>query len=311
MGRYEQLEAFVEVVDQQGFSAAGEKMGLAKSVLSRRVSELENRLGVKLLNRTTRKLSLTGAGEQLYSQASELIVGLLDAEQKVSDEQLSLSGRLKIAAPLSFGYRHLSSAVSEFIKRHPDIEISLDLNDREIDLVAEGFDMTIRIGRLVDSTLIARKLGVIRFVTLASADYLAQHGEPQHPSDLVNHQGLMYSNISARKQWTFVDKQQTIIAIPRARMSANNGDFLNRAAIEGLGIVSSPTFLAHDYISNGQLQPILQDFQQQGTGVYAIFPPGRLIPRRVKLLAEFLQQRYGDCPEWDKGLARMSHEDVG
>ncbi len=303
MGRYEQLEAFVEVVDQQSFSGAGEKMGLAKSVLSRRVSELENRLGVKLLNRTTRKLSLTGAGEQLYQQASELIVGLLDAEQKVSDEQLSLSGRLKIAAPLSFGYRHLAGAISEFIKLHPDIDISLDLNDREIDLVAEGFDLTIRLGGLMDSTLIARKLGVIHFVTAASADYLKRHGEPQHPSDLVNHQGLMYSNISARQQWTYTDNKQTIIAIPHTRMSANNGDFLNRAAIQGLGIVSTPTFLAHDYLRSGELVPILQAFQPAGTGLYAIFPPGRLIPRRVKLLVEFLLQQYGEHPQWDKGLA--------
>jgi DNA-binding transcriptional LysR family regulator len=302
MGRYEQLEAFVEVVDQQSFSGAGERMGLAKSVLSRRVSELENRLGVKLLNRTTRKLSLTGAGEQLYQQASELIVGLLDAEQKVSDEQLSLSGRLKIAAPQSFGYRHLSSAIAEFIKQNPDIDISMDLNDRKLDLVAEGFDLTIRIGGLEDSTLIARKLGVIRFVTAASAEYLKKQGEPQHPSDLVNHQGLMYANISARQQWTFVDNKQTIIAVPQQRLSANNGDFLNRAAIEGLGIVISPTFLAYEYIRSGELIPILQEFQPEGTGIYAIFPPGRLIPRRAKLLVEYLQQQYGDCPAWDKGL---------
>jgi len=302
VGRYEQLEAFVEVVEQQSFSAAGEKMGLAKSVLSRRVSQLEKRLGVKLLSRTTRKLSLTGAGEQLYQQSSELIVGLLDAEQRVSDEQLNLSGRMKIAAPLSFGYRHLSSAIAEFIKHHPDIDVSLDLNDREIDLVAEGFDMTIRIGELVDSTLIARKLGTIRFATLASREYLQLHGEPQHPSDLINHQGLMYSNVSARQQWRFTDNGQTIIAIPHTRMSANNGDFLNRAAIEGLGIVSSPTFLAHEYIQRGELKVILEQFQPDGSAVYAIFPPGRLIPRRVKLLAEFLQQQYGDCPVWDKGL---------
>lgn len=302
MGRYEQLEAFVEVVEQQSFSAAGEKMGLAKSVLSRRVSELEKRLGVKLLSRTTRKLSLTGAGEQLYQQAAELIVGLLDAEQRVSDEQVNLSGRMKIAAPLSFGYRHLSTAIAGFIKQYPGIDVSMDLNDREIDLVAEGFDMAIRIGELVDSTLIARKLGNIRFATLASQEYLQQQGEPQHPSDLIDHQGLMYSNISAREQWRFVDNGQNIIAIPHTRMSANNGDFLNRAAIEGLGIVSSPTFLAHEYIQRGELKVILAQFQPADSTIYAIFPPGRLIPRRVKLLAEFLRQQYGDCPEWDKGL---------
>ncbi len=302
MGRYEQLEAFVEVVDQQGFSAAGEKMGLVKSVVSRRVSELESRLGVKLLNRTTRKLSLTGAGEQLYQQASVLLADLLDAEQKVSDEQVTLSGRLKLAAPLSFGYRHLSSAISEFVKMHPEINISLDLNDREIDLVAEGFDMTIRIGELMDSTLIARKLGVIRFVTAASDAYLQQHGTPLHPADLANHQGLLYSNMTAKQQWRFNDKGQKIVSIPHTRLSANNGDFLTNAAINGLGIVVSPTFLLSDAIRSGELRKILQGYNTEATGLYALFPPGRLIPRRVKVLVEFLQKQFGDLPAWDKGL---------
>ncbi len=302
MGRYEQLEAFVEVVDQQSFSAAGEKMGLVKSVLSRRVSELENRLGVKLLNRTTRKLSLTGAGEQLYQQSSLLLSGILDAEQRVSDEQVALSGRLKIAAPLSFGNRHLSGAISEFVKSHPEIDISLDLNDREIDLVAEGFDITIRIGGLSDSTLIARKLGIIRFTTVASETYLKEHGTPMSPADLVNHQGLLYSNMTAKQQWQFVDDKKTVVAVPHTRLSANNGDFLTKAAINGLGIVNSPTFLVNEYVKSGELCEILKGYQAEPTGIYALFPPGRLIPRRVKVMVEYLQKQYGDLPEWDKGL---------
>ncbi len=302
MGRYEQLEAFVEVVDQQSFSAAGEKMGLVKSVLSRRVSELENRLGVKLLNRTTRKLSLTGAGEQLYQQSSLLLSGILDAEQRVSDEQVALSGRLKIAAPLSFGNRHLSGAISEFVKSHPEIDISLDLNDREIDLVAEGFDITIRIGGLSDSTLIARKLGIIRFTTVASETYLKEHGTPMSPADLVNHQGLLYSNMTAKQQWQFVDDKKTVVAVPHTRLSANNGDFLTKSAINGLVIVNSPTFLVNEYVKSGALSEILKGYQAEPTGIYALFPPGRLIPRRVKVMVEYLQKQYGDLPEWDKGL---------
>lgn len=302
MGRYEQLEAFVEVVDQNSFSAAGEKMGLAKSVLSRRVSELEKRLMVKLLNRTTRKLSLTGAGEQLYQQASLLISGLLEAEKKVSDEQVSLSGQIKLAVPLSFGYRHLSSSISAFVQQHPDIDISLDLNDSETDLVGEGFDMTIRIGKLHDSTLIARKLGIIRFVTVASAAYLKSNGEPKHPSELVNHQGLLYSNVSARQQWQFIDQQQPVVSIPHTRLSANNGDFLSKAAIKGLGIINCPTFLVYDYIRDGKLRIILKDYQPEDMGLYALFAPGRMIPRRTRLLVEFLQQQFGDLPDWDKDI---------
>ncbi len=302
MGRYEQLEAFIEVVDQHSFSAAGEKLGVVKSVLSRRVSELETRLGVKLLNRTTRQLSLTTAGEQLYQQASVSLIELLEAEQKVSDQQLALSGRLKIAAPLSFGYRHLSAAISEFAIEHPDIDISLDLNDREIDLVAEGFDMTIRIGELSDSSLIARKLGIIRFLTVASQSYLDRMGMPRHPSELAEHDGLFYSNLTDKQQWQFNDNNKPLAVIPNERLKANNGDFLTHAALKGLGVYQSPTVLVYEYVRNGDLQVLLEDFNRKETGIYALFPPGRLIPRRAKALVDFLQQQYGDCPVWDKGL---------
>ena len=302
MGRYEQLEAFVEVVDQHGFSAAGQKLGIAKSVLSRRVSELEARLGVKLLNRTTRQLSLTTPGEQLYQQASVILTELLEAEQKVSEEQLALSGRLKIAAPLSFGYRHLSSAIADFATEHPNIDLALDLNDREIDLVAEGFDMAIRIGELKDSSLIGRKLGVIRFVTAASSGYLESHGIPRHPSELSQHDGLFYSNISDKQQWQFMDQHKTLSVVPQARLRANNGDFLTRAALKGLGIYQCPTFLVDESIRNGDLRVILEQYNRKQLGIYALFPPGRLIPRRARVLTDFLQAQFGDCPVWDKGL---------
>ena len=308
MGKLEQLEAFVGVVDHQGFGAAGEKLGIAKSALSRRVSELERRLKVKLLNRTTRKLSLTTAGEEFYHQVKDTISDLNEAEQKLSDDQSVISGRLKIAAPLSFGYRHLSSALSEFIAQYPGIDLSLDLNDRNIDLVAEGYDMTIRIGELTDSTMIARKLGVIRFVTVASDDYLKRKGTPQHPTDLKDHEGLLYSNISAKQQWQYFDLDKSVAFVPPTRMSANNGDFLARMAINGLGITNGPTFLLDEYIKDGQLKVILQQYQRACVGMYALFPPGRLIPSRVKVLVEFLQQQYGDLPDWDKGY--MSSEKI-
>ncbi|MDJ0880766.1 MAG: LysR family transcriptional regulator [Gammaproteobacteria bacterium] len=302
MGRYEQLEAFIEVVNQQSFSAAGDKLGVVKSVLSRRVSELESRLGVKLLNRTTRKLSLTGAGEQLYQQASVLMTDLLEAEQRVSDEQIALSGRLKIAAPLSFSVRHLSPAIAQFVSDHPDIDVSLDLNDREIDLVAEGYDLAIRIGELKDSTLIVRKLGVIRFATLASPEYLKKKGRPKRPEDLSDHDGLFYTNISDKQQWTYCNGKQTITVVPRNRLSANNGDFLAQAALDGLGIIQCPTFIVDEYIRDGRLKVLLQEFQKESLGIYALFPPGRLIPRRSRILVDFLQQQYGASPKWDQDL---------
>jgi DNA-binding transcriptional LysR family regulator len=302
MGRYEQLEAFVKVVDHHSFSVAGEKMGVVKSVLSRRVSELEARLGVKLLNRTTRKLSLTAAGEQLYQQMSLLLAEMEEAELKVSEEQFSLAGRLRIATPLSFGFRYMSSVISEFIEQYPDIEVSLDLNDSEIDLVAEGYDMAIRIGDLVDSSLIGRKLSVIRFVTVASEAYLKKHGEPSHPSELVHHDGLFYSNITERAQWQFQSGADTIVSVPRVRLKANNGDFLVRACVNGLGVLQIPTFLVDRYRRDGSLKTVLNDFRRNDQGMYALFPPGRLIPKRAKVLVDYMQEKFGDLPEWDKGL---------
>ena len=220
----------------------------------------------------------------------------------LAEQQLALSGRLKLAAPLSFGYRHLSSAIADFAIEHPDIDLSLDLNDREIDLVAEGFDMAIRIGELKDSSLIGRKLGVIRFDTVASSAYLEDKGIPRHPSELSQHDGLFYSNISDKQQWLFLDQHKALSVVPQARLRANNGDFLTRAALKGLGIYQCPTFLVDEYIRNGDLRVILEQYNRKQLGIYALFPPGRLIPRRARVLTDFLHAQFGDCPVWDKGL---------
>jgi len=298
MGRYEQWRVFVEVVARHSFSEAGEQLGLSKSVVSRRISELERRLGVKLLNRTTRRLSLTQAGEQLHARASLLLREMQEMEQRVLDEQSRLDGGIRIAAPLSFGHRHLAPALAEFLREHPDIELSLDLNDRRIDLVSEGYDLALRIGDLSDSSLIARKLATVRFVTLASEDYLLRHGEPATPAELSRHQGLYYANLPMRKQWLYGGAAAT----PRQRLIANNGDFLLHCAEQGMGIVQIPTFLARDAVESGRLRIILTDQEQPQTALHALFAPGRLIPRRLRVLADFLQQRYGDCPVWDRGF---------
>ncbi len=302
MGRYEQWRAFVEVVARQSFSEAGEHLGLSKSVVSRRVSELERRLGVKLLNRTTRRLSLTSAGEQLHARASLLLQEMAEMEQRAVEEQTRLDGGIKIAAPLSFGHRHLAPALADFLAEHPDIDLSLDLNDRQIDLVSEGFDMALRIGDLSDSSLIARRLGTVRFVTLASPDYLERHGEPATPAELSEHQGLYYANLPPRKQWCFGEGRKARAATPQQRLLANNGDFLLQCAEQGLGIVQTPTFLAREAIEAGRLRILLADYPQPATALHALFAPGRLIPRRMRVMTDFLKQRFGDCPAWDNGL---------
>jgi DNA-binding transcriptional LysR family regulator len=297
------IEALVNIVETGSFSKAADRLGIAKSVVSRRVSLLEEQLGVQLLQRTTRSQSLTTPGRQFYEHAARILAELDEAEQSIVDASAALRGSLRIAAPLSFGLLHLSAAVNDFLREHPGIEIDLDLNDREVNLVEEGFDMAVRIGELSDSTLVARRLGNVRFVTCASPDYLAQHGVPQRPQDLSTHIGLHYSNVPLKQTWSFRgDGRAPVVAIPGIRMRANNSDLLAAAAAAGLGIVVSPTFIASAFITDGRLQTVLDDYSRSPVGIYAVYRPGRLMPRRVLAFADFLAERFGDLPYWDRAL---------
>ncbi len=183
MGKFADLEALVAVVEAGTFNAAGERLGVAKSMVSRRISQMESRLGSRLLHRTTRRLTLTDAGRNFYQRALQILAELDEAEQSVAAETTELRGAIKLAAPLTFGLKHLSGAITDFLDTHPAIELNLDLNDRNINLVEEGFDLAVRIGELQDSTLVARRLGISRAVTCASRAYLDRHGEPAHPDE--------------------------------------------------------------------------------------------------------------------------------
>lgn len=303
MDRFADIEALVAVVEAGTFSAAGERLGVAKSVVSRRVSQLEQRLGSRLLHRTTRRLTLTDAGNNFYQRAVQILADLEDAEQGVAFDATGLRGALKLAAPLSFGLAHLSGVLTEFLEQHPAIELNLDLNDRSINLVEEGFDLAVRIGELQDSTLIARRLGTSRTVTAASRDYLDRYGVPQHPDELQRHIGLQYSNTSYRRQWQYATPDgKPLHAQPQIRMRANNGEALACAAVAGIGITAGPAFILARYIREGRLQRILADFIQPATGIHAVTPPGRLVPRRVQAFIDFLAGRLGDRPYWEADL---------
>lgn len=297
--KFEQIYAFVTVVEQMSFTKAADKLDMAKSSLSRRVSELEQRLGVQLLQRTTRKLSLTDQGQQFYQRATQVLSGLEEAEQLISDEQLELRGRIRMAAPLSFSNLHLSAVVAEFKTLYHNIDLNIDLNDRQLDLVEEGFDLAVRAGNLQDSNLLVRKLGIVRIATCASPEYLKRYGTPEHPSQLLNHFGLYYTNVAANVGWRYLVDGQLQAFMPKNNLSANNGDFLVRAAANGLGLVNSPTFIAYRLLQSGDLVRVLADFPTPETGLYAVFPPGRLMPARVRALVDFLHNRFGDHPYWD------------
>ena len=297
--KFDQIHAFITVVDQMSFTRAADKLEMAKSSLSRRVTELEQRLGVQLLHRTTRKLSLTDQGQQFYQRATQILSELDEVEQLISDEQVELKGRIRMAAPLSFSHQHLASVVAEFKSLYPLIELNIDLNDRQIDLVEEGFDLAIRVGQLKDSNLVARKLAVVRMATCASRSYLSRYGVPQHPSQLRDHLGLYYSNVPTQVIWRYRVDGEYQAFLPKPGLTANNGDFLARCAVNGLGLINSPTFILYQLIQSGDLVRVLADFPTPESGLYAVFPPGRLRPARVRALVDFLRDRFGDQPYWD------------
>ena len=300
MDRLELMQTFVRVVEAGSFSAAAERMIVAKSVVSRRIQELEAHLGVRLLNRTTRRLSLTEGGRHYYERAQRIIADVDEAEQAISSEQTELKGEVRIAIPLSFGLLHLMPLLNRFSSEHPGLVLDIDLNDRRVDLVEEGIDLAIRIGQLADSTLVARRLAPIRFLLCASPTYLEEHGEPRTPEDLIGHQGLIYSQIPEGHHWNFLDRGEKgrPIKVP-TRMRANNGDALLEAAIHGVGISMMPTFLASGALQQGLLKRVLSDYPLQTEALYAIYPSQRYLPRRIRTLVDLLVESFGETPYWD------------
>ena len=304
MARFEELETFVRVVEAGGISAAAEHMGIAKSAVSRRISDLEARLGAQLFRRTTRRFTLTDAAQDFYRQCLRLLADLEDAEQAVTQSHGTLSGRLRVAVPLSFGLLHLGPAIDAFSLAHPQLSFDLDFNDRQVDLVAEGFDLALRIGELADSSLVARRLATMRIMVAASPAYLEQHGKPQTPRDLAQHTCMTYSNLPDPYAWTWLDAQGKAETVRVASgLQANNGDFLCQAAAAGHGITRQPTFILYRYIEAGTLVPILADYTWPAVNAWAVYPRTRHVSQRVRAFIDFLAERFAGVPYWDRRLS--------
>jgi len=303
MNRFDDLEAFIAVVETGSFTQAAERLGLAKSAISRRVSALESRLGVELLRRTTRRLDLTDTGLGFYERAVRLLADLDEAEAAAAQSHGELRGKLKVALPVSFGVRHMCAPIAEFSRTHPELQFELDLNDRRIDLLEEGADLALRIGRLEDSSLIARRLFDARTALVASPDYLDRHGIPAEPADLVGHRCLVYSNLPEPRRWVCRDaKGQKVAVTVTPAMSASNGDLLARMALEGQGIVMQPTFIVGDAIAEGRLVSLLDRYAWPVTPAYAVYPPTRHLSYRVRAFIDFLVQYFSGTPAWDRGV---------
>ncbi len=302
MGQLEDMNMFIHVVDAGGISRAADQMNLAKSAVSRRLVDLETRLGVRLMNRTTRTSSLTEAGRNYYERAVKIVDDVAELNTLTEDSNIALEGTINLAAPLSFGLCHLSTAIDSFIKQHPKLTININFSDRQVDLIEEGMDLAFRIAALKDSSLIARKMSPIRHVICASPDYLIKHGTPKTPGDLKLHR-LLHYNVSGSSTWKLTDKQgeQHLINVS-AHMIANNGDFLKDMAVAGHGIVMSPTFISWKAISIGELVPILTDYDPPQLNAYAVYPQTRYLSQRARVLIDFLVERFGDNPYWDQGI---------
>ena len=312
MDKFEDLQAFVAVVEAGSFTAAADRLDTAKSAVSRRVSALEERLGVQLMRRTTRTLNLTDTGRSFYEHAARILADLEEAESAAQQEHGELRGTLRIALPLSFGVRHMCKPIAAFSKRHPKIHFDLDLNDRRIDLIEEGVDLAVRIGHLEDSSLIARKLFDVRTVVCASRQYLAKHGEPATPDELREHDCLVYSNLADPDTWRWEDRDGGRDAAELSPvMRASSGDFLTNAAAHGLGVVIQPTFIASEAIRLGNLVPILTAYEWPVSPAYAVYPPTRHLSYRVRAFIDFLVERFAGVPSWDRECGSIQNETSG
>lgn len=302
MDRLEEMRVFVRIVDAGSITAAADQLNLAKSAVSRRLAELEKRLGVQLLRRTTRRLSLTDSGRGFYARSAQILADVDEAEHEVAAADTALTGRLRVAAPLSFGVRHLGPAITEFIEQHPGLDFELDLNDRQVDLIEEGYDLAIRIAELQDSSLVARRLTRIRRVVVASPAYWRKHGLPDTPEALVAHAGLHYRN-TPRVGWSYVAPDGRADQVrPKSRLQANNGDFLSAAAMAGLGVALQPTFIVYRDIEAGRLQPALTEYSWSDLDAWAVYSASRRPAKRVQALVGFLADRYAGTPYWDECL---------
>jgi DNA-binding transcriptional LysR family regulator len=297
-GRLEDMALFARIVERGSLSGAARDLGLSKSLVSRRLGELEDRLGARLVNRTTRRLALTEIGREFHERARRVLQDAEEAEACAREASMEFGGRLRVAAPVSFGHLHLAAALAAFLAKNPKVEVDLELNDRFVDLVGEGYDLAIRSGVLEDSSLILRPIAPGRIRLAAAPGYLARHGRPEAPADLARHSCLVYSNQPAGRTWRFwADGKWTTPTI-RPQLLANNGDVLCRVAVEGLGIVALPDFILGPAIARGSLVALLPELRMPDQPVQAIYPGGRPAPQRLRRFVDFLAGYFARHGDW-------------
>ncbi|HEX2197633.1 MAG TPA: LysR family transcriptional regulator [Burkholderiales bacterium] len=299
MDRFQAIRVFAQVAEAGSFTAAAEKLGLSATATSRHVADLEAHLHTRLLNRTTRRVSLTESGQAFYERSVQLLADLDEAEQEALRAAVVPRGTIKLTSSINFGVRHVAPAIADFLAAHAEMRFDVSLSDRVVDLVEEGFDLAVRIGAPGSDNVVARKLGETRLVPCASPAYLAAHGAPQAPEDLARHNCFTYEYVSPRNLWRFRDTAGGERSVRvKGRLHSNNGDLLAEAAARGAGIVFEPAFIVGPEVRAGRLVPLLQDFEPQAVSIYAVYPSRKHLSAKVRLFVDFLVERFSRAQDW-------------
>jgi DNA-binding transcriptional LysR family regulator len=293
MDKLNAMQLFVRIAETGSFTAVADQLDVARSVVTRQISALEKQLGAKLMTRSTRSLTLTTAGAA-YLEKCRVILNMVDAaESSLLEEKTIPRGRIRLGLPLNFGLQCLMPALLEFTQAHAQIELVMDFSDRRSKLIEEGIDLSIRITNRLELGDIVRKLGVSRLLTVASPQYLAQHSIPKHPRDLAQHACLVYSQEFQSTAWTYGPNDNETHVTVRPRLAANNGEALLQAAAQGLGITRPPDFIAQPFLNTGSVVQVLEDFEPEPLGIYAVLPSNRYVPHRISVLIDFLAKALG------------------
>lgn len=298
MDQLHAMRLFVRVTEAGNFAAVAQQMDVARSVVTRQIAALEQHLGVKLLARSTRRLSLTSAGAEYLEKVRDILALVDEAETGLAAERSAPKGLIRMTLPLSLGLNQLTPLIGDFIAANPEVSVELDFSDRRTHLVEEGFDLALRITREPDPTEVVRRLSSCQMKVVASPAYLARHGTPQHPRELVDHECFGYVP-AQRSTWPFLVDEQIEWFPVKSRVRANNGDALLDLARQGLGITNPPSFIANPALAAGEVVSILREFPSPTLGIFAVFPGNRFVPHRVRVLVDYLAERIGPQPFWE------------
>lgn len=303
MDRFDEIQTFVRVAETLSVTRTAAQLGIAASAISRRIKELEARLGVQLMQRTTRRITLTDAGRAYYERCLGILADMDEADSLAAADPTRLAGTLRLTIPMSLALAQLNDALVTFMGLHPHLQVIANISDRRVDLVEEGMDLAIRVGTLSDSSLIARRICKVRHVICASPAFFNRHGRPDTAEDLARLPSLCYGNARQPSQWSFTRPDGTRGAVAtQPRMVATSGDTLRAAAIGGLGVMCEPTFIVHEQLAEGSLTAVLTDHDWFDMSIYAVYPPTRHLSARARAFIDFLIDRIGPVPAWEACL---------